>query len=44
MVGSYYTDAAQQSQSLMCDIHRAFKLMVKKRSERIAKLKLLTLG
>jgi len=34
----FYTDAAEQSKSLMADVPRAFMLIVKKRSERQAKL------
>jgi len=34
----FYTDAAEQSQSLMADVPRAFMLIVKKRNGRLAKL------
>ena len=34
----FYTDAAEQSQSLMADLPRVFKLVVRKRAERIEKL------
>ena len=35
----FYSDAAEQSQSLMADVPRAFKLIVKKRLGRIDRLK-----
>ena len=35
----FYSKAAEQSQSLMADIPLAFRLLVKKRQERIKKLK-----
>jgi len=35
----FYTDAAKQSESLMADVPRAFMLIVRKRNERLAKLK-----
>jgi rubrerythrin len=35
----FYTDAAEQSKSLMADVPRAFKMVVKKRNDRISKLK-----
>ena len=35
----FYTDAAEQSKSLMADIPRAFSLVAKKRSARLAQLK-----
>ena len=38
---AFYTDAAEQSQSLMADIPRAFTIVAKKRGDRILKLKLL---
>ena len=34
----FYTDAAEQSKSLMADVPRAFMLIVKKRNGRLAKL------
>jgi hypothetical protein len=37
----FYTDAAEQSQSLMADVPRAFMLIVKKRKDRLAKLEAL---
>ncbi len=36
---SFYSDAAQQSESLMADIPRAFKMVARKRGERVARLK-----
>lgn len=35
----FYTDAAEQSKSLMADVPRAFTLIAKKRNNRIAKLR-----
>ena len=35
----FYTTAAEQSKSLMADVPRAFMLIVRKRNERLAKLK-----
>ncbi len=35
----FYTDAAEQSKSLMADIPRAFKMVVKKRSNRYSTIK-----
>jgi rubrerythrin len=35
----FYTDAAEQSKSLMADVPRAFRMVVKKRSDRQSKLK-----
>ena len=35
----FYTDAAEQSKSLMADIPRVFSLVVKKRSTRLAQLR-----
>jgi hypothetical protein len=35
----FYTDAAEQSKSLMADVPRAFMLVVKKRNKRLPKLK-----
>lgn len=37
----FYSDAAEQSKSLMADVPRAFKMVAKKRDIRISKLKLL---
>ena len=34
----FYTDAAEQSQSLMADVPRAFMLIVRKRNDRLARL------
>ena len=34
----FYSDAAEQSQSLMADVPRAFKMVVKKREQRVPKL------
>lgn len=36
---NFYSNAAQQSKSLMADIPRAFKLIEKKRTDRISKLR-----
>lgn len=38
----YYTDAAEQSKSLMADVPRAFELLARKRRARIEKLNTLT--
>ena len=35
----FYTDAAEQSKSLMADVPRAFMLVVKKRNKRLPKIK-----
>jgi rubrerythrin len=35
----FYTDATEQSQSLMADVPRAFMLIVRKRNDRLAKLR-----
>lgn len=40
-IGQFYSDAAEQSKSLMADIPRIFVRIAKKRGERIAKLKAL---
>jgi rubrerythrin len=40
-IGKFYTDAAEQSKVLMADVPRAFMLIVRKRNDRIAKLRLL---
>jgi len=37
----FYSDAAEQSESLMADIARAFRMMAKKRKSRRSKLRLL---
>ena len=37
----FYSDAAEQSKSLMADVPRAFRMVAKKRDNRIAKLRLL---
>jgi rubrerythrin len=39
MLVKFYTDAAEQSQSLMADVPRAFMLIVRKRNDRLAKLR-----
>jgi len=36
---NFYSDAAEQSKSLMADIPRAFRMVVKKRSNRYSKIK-----
>ena len=41
-IAQFYTDAADQSESLMADVPRTFKLIVKKRGERAAKLESLS--
>jgi hypothetical protein len=41
-ITKFYTDAANQSESLMADVPRTFKLIVKKRGERAAKLESLS--
>jgi rubrerythrin len=35
----FYTDAAEQSKSLMADVPRAFMVIVRKRNDRLAKLR-----
>ena len=35
----FYTDAAEQSKSLMADVPRAFMLVVKKRNKRMSKIR-----
>jgi len=35
----FYTDAAEQSKSLMADVPRAFMMVAKKRGNRVAKLR-----
>jgi rubrerythrin len=35
----FYSDAAEQSKSLLADIHRTFMMVAKKRGERCSKLK-----
>jgi len=41
LIAGFYSDAAGQSQSLMADVQRVFKLLARKRAERIEKLGLL---
>ena len=41
LITEFYSDAASQSQSLMAGIQSFFKLLVRKRAERIEKLRLL---
>ena len=38
-IGKFYSDAAEQSQSLMADVPRVFVMIAKKRNNRIAKLR-----
>jgi len=38
-IGGFYTVAAEQSKSLMADVPRAFMMVVKKRGNRVAKLR-----
>jgi rubrerythrin len=38
-IGRFYSDAAEQSKSLMADVPRAFTLIARKRSDRGAKLR-----
>ena len=38
-VVKFYTEAAEQSKSLMADVPRAFMLIVRKRNDRLAKLR-----
>ncbi len=38
-IGEFYTVAAEQSKSLMADVPRAFIMVVKKRGNRVAKLR-----
>ena len=38
-IGEFYTVAAEQSKSLMADVPRAFMMVVKKRGNRVAKLR-----
>jgi rubrerythrin len=40
----FYTDAAEQSKSLMADVPRTFNLIARKRGERLSKLKSLMSG
>lgn len=40
----FYSDAAEQSKSLMADVPRVFTMVAKKRKDRIPKLKLLLRG
>lgn len=38
-IGGFYSDAAEQSKSLMADIPRVFALIARKRGDRVAKLR-----
>jgi rubrerythrin len=38
---SFYTEAARQSESLMADIPRAFRMVARKRTERVTRLRTL---
>ncbi len=38
-IGQFYSDAAEQSKSLMADVPRIFTLIARKRGDRVAKLK-----
>jgi rubrerythrin len=38
-IGKFYSDAAEQSKSLMADVPRVFALTAKKRNNRVAKLR-----
>ena len=38
-IGKFYTDAAEQSKSLMADVPRAFMMVAQKRNNRLAKLR-----
>jgi rubrerythrin len=38
-IGKFYSDAAEQSKSLMADVPRVFVLTAKKRNNRVAKLR-----
>ena len=38
-VGKFYSDAAEQSKSLMADVPRVFAMIAKKRGSRVAKLR-----
>ena len=38
-IGKFYSDAAEQSKSLMADVPRVFMMIAKKRNARVAKLK-----
>ena len=38
-IGEFYTVAAEQSKSLMADVPRAFMMVVKKRGNRVARLR-----
>ena len=38
-IGRFYSDAAEQSKSLMADVPRAFMMVAKKRGNRVAKLR-----
>ena len=41
LITCFYSDAAEQSQSLMADVPRVFKLVARKREERMGKLEML---
>ncbi len=41
LIAGFYSDAARQSQSLMADVPRVFKLLARKRQERIERLEAL---
>ena len=38
-IAQFYADAAEQSKSLMADVPRTFKMVAKKRNDRIPKLR-----
>jgi len=38
-IGEFYSDAAEQSKSLMADVPRVFVLIARKRGDRVAKLR-----
>jgi len=40
-IGKFYSDAAEQSKSLMADVPRVFVMIAKKRNNRVARLKTL---
>ena len=43
-IGKFYSDAAEQSKSLMADVPRVFMMIAKKRNFRVAKLRSLYIG
>jgi len=43
-IGKFYSDAAEQSKSLMADVPRVFMMIAKKRNVRVAKLRSLYIG